>query len=43
MKILILWRLSGKLEEEGVSYNFRENFSDKVMDKIFTCRINCGS
>ena len=27
--------VSGKIEEAGVSYNFRENFHDKVMDKIY--------
>jgi hypothetical protein len=31
--------VSGKIEEAGVSYNFRENFHDKVMDKIY----NSGS
>jgi hypothetical protein len=27
---------SRKLEEEGISYDFSKNFSDKVLDKIFT-------
>ncbi len=28
--------VSGKIEAAGVSYNFRENFHDKVMDKIYS-------
>jgi hypothetical protein len=27
---------SGKLEESGVSYDFSNNFSDKVIDKLFS-------
>jgi hypothetical protein len=27
---------SGKLEEAGVTYRFREGFSDRVLDKIFS-------
>lgn len=27
---------SGKLEDAGVTYRFREGFSDRVFDKIFT-------
>ena len=28
--------VSGKLEKEGISYNFSENFSDKILNKLFT-------
>ena len=28
--------VSGKLEKEGISYNFSENFSDKVLNKLFS-------
>ena len=28
--------VSGRLEEEGVSYNFSHNFRDKVLDKLFS-------
>ena len=28
--------VSGKLDEEGISYNFSENFSDKVLNKLFS-------
>jgi hypothetical protein len=29
-------RVSGKLEEAGISYNFSPHFKDKVLDKLFT-------
>ena len=28
-------KASGKLEEAGVTYRFREGFSDRVLDKVF--------
>ena len=28
--------VSGRMEEEGISYNFSENFGDKVLDKLFS-------
>jgi hypothetical protein len=28
--------VSGKLDEEGISYNFSETFSDKVLNKLFS-------
>jgi hypothetical protein len=28
--------VSGKLDEEGISYNFSENFGDKVLNKLFS-------
>jgi hypothetical protein len=31
-----LSEVSGKLEKEGISYDFNKNFSDKVLDRIFS-------
>lgn len=31
-----------KLEEEGVSYNFNENFGDKVLNKLFSAGVTIG-
>lgn len=28
--------VSGKLDEEGICYNFSENFGDKVLNKLFS-------
>jgi hypothetical protein len=30
---------SGRLEEEGISYNFSHNFKDKVLDKLFSAGV----
>ena len=30
------FEVSGKLEKEGISYNFSENFSDRVLNKLFS-------
>ena len=30
------FEVSGKLEKEGISYNFSENFSDKILNKLFS-------
>jgi hypothetical protein len=29
-------KVSGKLKEAGISYNFSPDFTDKVLDKLFT-------
>jgi hypothetical protein len=31
--------ISRKLEEEGISYNFRNNFKDKVLYKLFSAEL----
>jgi hypothetical protein len=31
--------VSGKLQEEGISYNFSKGFGDKVIDKIFSAGV----
>lgn len=31
--------IAGKLEEEGVSFNFKKGFNDKVIDKIFSASL----
>jgi hypothetical protein len=31
--------IARKLEEEGISYNFRKGFSDKVLGKIFSASL----
>jgi hypothetical protein len=28
--------ISGKLENEGISYDFRNGFTDRILDKVFT-------
>ncbi len=28
--------VSRRMEEEGITYNFNENFKDKVLDKLFS-------
>jgi hypothetical protein len=28
--------ISGKLEEEGIAYDFSESFKDKIIDKLFS-------
>ena len=32
-------KVARKLEEEGVSYNFSENFGDKVLTKLFSAGV----
>jgi hypothetical protein len=32
--------VSGRLEKEGISYDFNKNFSEKVLDKLYSARYN---
>src|SRR5665254_10382 len=32
--------VSRKLEEEGISYNFSQNFGDKVLNKLFSAGLS---
>ena len=41
--MLILYEVSRKLEEEGISFDFRHGFKDKILDKLFSAGLTVNS